>query len=127
MPCLVQLPSAIVNTLNLHYTHPAVVNARLSFIIPIFSQSSTKILAGHSDVSYLIQTQACSRVGGNFFLFNNVKISPNNGAILNIAHIVKNVMSSATEDEITSLYITSDEAVYIIMHHPRGTRPPTTT
>ena len=42
------------------------------------------------------------------------KYHQTNGAILNIAHIVKNVMSSATEDELTGLYIMSDEAVYIL-------------
>eukprot|EP00956_Cyclotella_meneghiniana_P010702 scaffold14979_cov93-Cyclotella_meneghiniana.AAC.1 len=35
---------------------------------------------------------------------------PNNGAILNIAHIIKNVMSSATEAELAALYIMAREA-----------------
>ena len=36
-----------------------------------------------------------------------------NGAVLNIAHIIKNVMSSATEAELAGLYIMAREAVYI--------------
>ena len=38
---------------------------------------------------------------------------PNNGAILNIAHIIKHVMSSATEAKLAALYIMAREAVYI--------------
>lgn len=38
---------------------------------------------------------------------------PNNGAILNIAHIIKHVMSSATEAELAALYIMAKEVVYI--------------
>ena len=37
---------------------------------------------------------------------------PNNEAILNIAHIIKNVVSSATEAELAALYIMTNEAVY---------------
>ena len=38
---------------------------------------------------------------------------PNNGAILTIAKIIKNVMSSAAEAELGALYIMAREAVYI--------------
>ena len=37
----------------------------------------------------------------------------NNGAVLNIAHIIKHVISSATEADLTALYIMAQEAVYI--------------
>ena len=37
----------------------------------------------------------------------------NNGAVLNIAHIIKHVMSSATEAELAAMYIMAREAVYI--------------
>jgi hypothetical protein len=50
---------------------------------------------------------------GHFFLSNGADIPPNNGAILNIAHIIKHVMSSATEAELAALYISAQEAVYI--------------
>ena len=54
------------------------------------------VLAAHRDVSYLSETNAQSRVGGHFFLSSNITIPQNNGAILNIAHIIKHVVSSAT-------------------------------
>ena len=52
---------------------------------------------------------------------------PNNGAILNIAHIIKNVMSSATEAELAALYIMAREAVYIrcVLEELGHTQPPT--
>ena len=71
------------------------------------------ILAVHSDASYLSEPKACSRAVGHFFLSSNTPIPPNNGAVLNIAHIIKNVMSSATEAELAGLYIMAQEAVYI--------------
>ncbi len=44
---------------------------------------------------------------------SNTTVPPNNGAILNIAHIIKNVMSSATKAELAGLYIMACKAVYI--------------
>ena len=84
-------------------------------------------LDAHSDASYLSEPKARSRVGGHFFLSNGANIPPNNGAILNIAHIIKHVMSSAAEAELAALYISAQEAVYIRiildkMGHPQ---PPT--
>ena len=71
------------------------------------------ILAVHSDASYLSEPKARSRAGGHFFLSTAVDAPPNNGAILNIAHIIKHVMASATEAELAALYIVAREAVYI--------------
>jgi hypothetical protein len=89
--------------------------------------ASDMILAGHSDASYLSEPQARSRAGGHFFLSNNAEIPPNNGAILNIAHIIKHVMSSATEAELAGLYIMAREAVYIriILEELGHEQPPT--
>jgi hypothetical protein len=40
------------------------------------------------------------------FLSTNAEIPPNNGAVLNIAHIIKHdAVSSATEAELAALYI----------------------
>ena len=44
---------------------------------------------------------------------NNEPIPPNNGAILNIAQIIRAIMSSAAEAELGALYINAREAVYI--------------
>ena len=75
--------------------------------------ASEMILAAHSDASYLSEPKARSRAGGHFFLSNNSAIPSNNGAVLNIAHIIKHVMTSATEAELAALYIMAREAVYI--------------
>ena len=89
--------------------------------------SSDMILATHSDASYLSEPQARSRAGGHFFLSTSTDIPPNNGAILNIAHIIKHVMASATEAELAALYINACEAVYIhIILDELGHKQPTT-
>eukprot|EP00804_Cyclotella_cryptica_P019046 CCRYP_014461-RB/>CCRYP_014461-RB protein AED:0.41 eAED:0.41 QI:0/-1/0/1/-1/1/1/0/261 len=75
--------------------------------------ASEMVLATHSDASYLSEPQTCSRAGGHFFLSSNEDTPPNNGAILNIAHIIKHVMASTTEAELAALFITAREAVYI--------------
>ena len=54
---------------------------------------SDMVLAVHSDASYLCKPKARSRAGGHFFMSANTTNPPNNGAILNIAHVIKNVMS----------------------------------
>ena len=84
-------------------------------------------LAVHSNASYLSKPKARSRAGGHFFLSNNADILPNNGAILNIAHIIKHVMSSATKAELAGLYIMAREAVYIriILEELGHKQPPT--
>ena len=51
----------------------------------------------------------------------------NNGAVLSIAHIIKHVMTSATEAELAALYIMAREAVYIriILEEMGHKQPPT--
>ena len=67
--------------------------------------ASKMVLAAHSNARYLSEPKAKSRARGHFFLSSNRTIPQNNGAILNIAHIIKHVMSSATEAELAGLYI----------------------
>jgi hypothetical protein len=74
--------------------------------------ASDMIFAVHSDASYLSKSKACSRTGGHFFLSTNANILPNNGAILNIAHIINHVMASATEAKVTALYIMVHKAIF---------------
>jgi hypothetical protein len=78
--------------------------------------ASNMTLVVHSDASYLSEPKARSRAGGHFFLSSNAAIPQNNGAVLNIAHIIKHVMTSATEAELAALYIMAREAVY--QNHP---------
>ena len=84
-------------------------------------------LVAHSDASYLSKPKACSRAGGHFFLSRDSTIPQNNGAVLNIAHIINHVMSLATEAELAALYIMDREAVYInIILEEMGHRQPPT-
>ncbi len=69
-----------------------------------------------------------SRAGGHFFLSNDNKFPPNNGAILTIATIIKAVMSLAAEAELGALFVNAKEAVYlrqilIEMGHPQPKTP----
>jgi hypothetical protein len=73
--------------------------------------ASGMTVAVHSDASYLSEPKAHSRAGGDFILSSDATIPQNNGAILNIAHIIKHVMTSATEAELAALYIMAREAV----------------
>ena len=84
-------------------------------------------LAAHSDASYLSEPKAHSRAGGHFFLSDGTAMPGNNGAVLNIAHIIKHVMTSATEAELAALYIMAREAVYIriILEEMGHKQPPT--
>jgi hypothetical protein len=63
--------------------------------------ASDMILHIHSDASYLSVSNARSRLGGLFFLGNK---SPEqdklNGCILNVASVIKNVVTSAAESEV---------------------------
>jgi hypothetical protein len=75
--------------------------------------ASKMVLVAHSNASYLSKPNERSRAGGHFFLLSDSTIPQNNGAILNIAHIIKHVMLSAMEAELAGLYIMAREAVYI--------------
>ena len=73
-----------------------------------FNASDMK-LAVHSDARYLREPKARRTAGGHFFLSNDSLIPPNNRAILNVAHIIRHVMSSATEAELAALYISMSQ------------------
>ena len=93
--------------------------------------TSNLILAVHSNAGYANEKTSRSRASGHFFLLNDEKFPPNNGAILMIATIIKAVMSLAAEAELGALFINAKEAVYIQqileeMGHPQP-RTPTQT
>ena len=60
-------------------------------------KKSDMVLVIHSDASYLSVSKARSRVGGHFFLSADEPFPRNNGAVLNVASIIKAVMASAAE------------------------------
>ncbi len=68
-------------------------------------KASDMILAIHSDASYLSEPKAKSQAGSHMFMAGDDKIPINNGAILNISQVIKSVMSSAAEAELTALFI----------------------
>ena len=70
-------------------------------------------LTAHSNISYLSEPKARSQATWNFFLSSDSTVPHNNGDVLNIAHIMKHIMTSATEAEIAALYIMVWETVYI--------------
>ena len=69
------------------------------------------VLAVHSNASYLNEEEARSQAGGHHFLSEDVPFPPNNGAIHNVAEIIKGVMSSAAEAELGAMYINARKAV----------------
>ena len=87
------------------------------------------IMAVHSNATaYLCKPKAKSQVGGHCFMSNNTKIPPSNSAILNIAHIIKHVMTLATEAKLAALYIMAREAVYMrIILEEMGHKQPATS
>ena len=76
-------------------------------------KASDMILSVHSDAGYCNEKKARSQAGGHFYLSNNDPTPPNNGAILTVATIMKNVMSSAAEAELGALYLNAKETVYL--------------
>ena len=69
------------------------------------------VLAAHSDAFYLTKPKERSRAGGNYFMQNNAAKPANKGAVLTIAQIIKNIMNSASDAEIGTLYINSRQEI----------------
>ena len=74
-------------------------------------EASDMVLAVHSDALYLSESKARSRAGGNFFMSKDVSFPPNNGVVLNMAQIMKTIMSLAVEEDIGAMYVNAREAV----------------
>ena len=68
------------------------------------------ILKLHSDSSYLNAVSARSRQGGHLYLGNKSKPDILNGAVLNLAAIMKMVLSSTAEAEFGALFHSTKEA-----------------
>ena len=76
----------------------------------IWYQASDMILKLHSDSSYLNAVGARSRQGGHLYLGNKSEPDILNGAVLNLAAIMKMVLSSAAEAEFGALFHNTKEA-----------------
>ena len=79
-------------------------------------RASEMILSIHSDASYLSESKARSRSGGNFFMAGNEDIPPNNGAVLNVSQVIKSVMSLAAEVELGALLINEKQKYQFERH-----------
>jgi hypothetical protein len=67
--------------------------------------ASDMILHIHSDASYLSVSHARIRLGGLFFLGNKPPEHDKvNGSILNVASVIKNVVTSAAESEVGAFF-----------------------
>mgnify|MGYP006170828629 CR=1 FL=1 len=88
---------------------------------------SNMILAIHSDASYLSKDNARSRAGGHHYLLEDINFPPNNGAIHNVAKIIKSVMSLAVEAGLGSLYINAKKGIeeWIILEEMGHKQPRT--
>ena len=61
----------------------------------------------------LSEPKSRSRASGHFFLSRDTTLPQNNGAVLNISHILKIIMLLATKAELVGLYIMARKVVYI--------------
>ena len=63
------------------------------------------ILSAHSDAVYLNVPRAHSRADAHIMLSENTPVPSLNGPVLTIAQIIKNVMSSSAEANLSGLFI----------------------
>ena len=77
----------------------------------ILYKLSDMILAAHSDASFANETKSRSRAGAHIFFSENDSIPRWNGPLLTISQIMKYVVSSAAEAEMTALFLTAKEMV----------------
>ena len=72
------------------------------------------VLYLHSNGSYLSESQYHIYYGSSFFLvYQKFDPSDNNGAILTISQIIKNLMESACEAECAALFINARETIIL--------------
>ena len=72
---------------------------------------SNMVFAAHSDAGFNNESTSRSRAGAHIFLSENDSILRWNGPLLTIVQIMKYVVSSAVEAEMTSLFLTAKEMV----------------
>ena len=75
-------------------------------MIAYFFRNSDMILEVHADAGFLNESITISRSGAHIFLSENETKPKLNGPVLTIAKIIKTVMASATDAEMSALYIT---------------------
>ena len=88
---------------------------------------SDMILHIHIDASYLSEQNSKSHVYGNFYLTSTNDTTPSNGTILTLSAIIKNVVFSAAEAELTALFYNCKDAIplHITLEELGPHQPPT--
>jgi hypothetical protein len=96
----------VIKLINYCNTHPET---------KIRYHASDMILHIHSDASYLSENEAKSRAGGVFYMGSSTNTDKKltNGALLIISKVLKQVMSSAAEEEIGSVFINAKEGAVL--------------
>jgi hypothetical protein len=94
-------------TIQWHTSHGNAYNQLLNYVAThpnagLWYYACDMILAVHTDASYL--PEAGSHAVGHFYLTNQNNQYFNNGAVLTLSAIIKHVMSSASEAELSALY-----------------------
>ena len=74
---------------------------------------SDMVYHAQSDVSYLSESKAKSRIGGHGYMGSNNAPTFRNGAVTNISKTFDCVVSSSAEGEYGAAYIVARDAVYI--------------
>ena len=77
----------------------------------ILYRASGMVLSGHSDAGFNNETKERSRSGAHIFLSEYESIPRWNGPVLTIAQIMKYVVSSAAEADMTALFLMAKEMV----------------
>ena len=71
------------------------------------------LVAAHSDAGFHNESKSRSRAGAHIFLSEDELMPKWNGAVFTIAHIIKFDMSSASEAELGTMFITAQSLVPI--------------
>ena len=71
------------------------------------------VLASHSYAAYLNASKVHSRAGAHIMLSKDTTVPTRNGPVLTVSQIIKLVMSSAAEAEISGLFICAKAMVHI--------------
>jgi hypothetical protein len=72
-------------------------------------RASNMILCAHANADFNNKSKGCSQAGAHIFVSKNNLFPKHNGPILSIFQIMKFVMSSAAEAELSALYTTTKE------------------
>jgi hypothetical protein len=74
-------------------------------------KKSDMVLVVHSNASYLSKRKVPSHASGHFFMSTNTANPEDNGTVLNLAQLIKTVMSSTAEAELGALYINACKVI----------------